>query len=447
MGVVSDVPGALFVDQYELTMLQAYWHEEMTGEAVFSLYYRSLPEGWNYALACGLETVLEILEDFHFTDEECAWLAGREEFSGRFVKYLRQLRFTGQVRAVPEGTPVFPDEPILEVRAPIGEAQVVETVIMNQIHLQTVLASRAERIVRSAGDATVVDFGMRRMHGIDAALKGARAFHIAGVQATSNVRAGRELGIPVTGTMAHSYIQAHDHEMEAFRAFARLYPDTVLLVDTYDTLEGVRKVIDLAGDMGEDFRVSGIRLDSGDLGELAIRSRALLDEAGLDAVRIIASGGLDEFRIRELRRRDAPIDGYGVGTRMGVSVDAPVLDIAYKLTEYGGEGRLKLSSGKRILPGAKQVFRVEENGRDVRDRIAGIDEDHPGRPLLEPVMQSGRRLPAARSSLDDIRSYARSQVDRLPDRLHGLEGAESPYPVEVSDALRKRQERAAERAE
>ena len=433
------VTHALFVDQYELTMLQAYWCEEMHGEAVFSLYYRSLPDGWNYALACGLDTVLEYLEHLRFTPGELDHLATDDTFSEAFLGWLADFRFTGEVRAVAEGTPIFPEEPILEIRAPIGEAQVIETFVMNQIHLQTVLASRASRVVRAAGEAEVVDFGMRRMHGTDAAMKGARAFHIAGVKATSNVAAGRALGVPVTGTMAHSYIQAHGEEIEAFRAFARLYPETVLLVDTYDTLEGVRTVVRLAREMGDRFNVRGIRLDSGELGELAARSRAILDDAGLDRVRIVASGGLDEFRIRELRERGAPIDGYGVGTRMGVSVGAPVLDIAYKLTEYGGKGRMKLSTGKRILPGAKQVFRVEEGGRDVRDVIAGADEHLDGRPLLEVVMREGSRVTAPGRSLDEIRDDTRAQLERLPERLHALEGAAPPFPVGISESLTKRQ--------
>ena len=416
---------ALFVDLYELTMARAYVKGEMDGDAVFSLYYRSLPDDWEYAIACGLETVLDYLVKLRFTPEECDWIASREEFDDDFAAWLRDFRFTGEVRAVPEGTPIFPDEPILEIRAPIAQAQVVETFVMNQIHLQTVLASRAARVVQAAGDADVVDFGMRRMHGIDAAMKGARAFYIAGVAATSNVQAGRELGIPITGTMAHAYIQAYDSEMEAFRAFSAIYPETVLLVDSYDTVEGVRKVVALAEELGADFRVRGIRLDSGDLGALAHASRAILDDAGLESVQIIASGGLDEFKIRDLRASGAPIDAYGVGTRMGVP---PVLDIAYKLTSYAGKGRLKLSSGKRILPGAKQIFRTDEG-----DILAGADESHPGRPLLEGVMEGGRRT-GARRSLDELRDRCADEVGRIA----------LPWEVRISDALRARQDRVAD---
>jgi nicotinate phosphoribosyltransferase len=240
--------------------------------------------------------------------------------------------------AVAEGTPVFANEPILEIAAPLPEAQLIETFVLNQIHLQTVLASKAVRMVTAAQGRPVVDFGARRMHGIDAAVKGARAFHIAGVASTSNVLAGHLYGLPVSGTMAHSYVQAHDEEVAAFRAYARLYPETTLLVDTYDTLEGVRRVVDLANELGSAFKVGAVRLDSGDLGNLAKQSRALLDDTGLGAVRIVASGGLDEYAIAGLLASGAPIDGFGIGTRMGVSSDAPDLDIAYKLVEYAGKG-------------------------------------------------------------------------------------------------------------
>jgi nicotinate phosphoribosyltransferase len=344
---------------------------------------------------------------------------------------------------MPEGTPVFPDEPLLEVQAPLPVAQLAETVIMNQVHMQTVLASKAYRVKRAAGNRTVADFGLRRMHGVDAGLKAARAFHIAGIDGTSNVLAGQVYGVPVTGTMAHSYIQAHDDELEAFRAFAELYPETVLLVDTYDTLEGVRKVVRLAGELGEDFAVRALRLDSGDLGQLAKATRKILDQAGLSQVEILASGGLDEYEIRRLLGSGAPIDGFGVGTHMGVARDAPALDMAYKLTEYGGRGRLKLSSGKKILPGPKQVWREIRDGVAIRDRITTADEEAPGRPLLEPVMENGTRLPEAHRSLDEARRHARDSVALLPVEIQGIDAAE-PFPVEVSDALQSRQNRVEE---
>jgi nicotinate phosphoribosyltransferase len=426
----------LLTDLYQLTMLQAYWREQLHEPAVFSLYFRRLPERRSYALACGLDAALARLEALHFPERALAYLDTLGLFAADFLDWLRSFRFSGDVEALPEGTPVFPDEPLLEVTAPLGEAQLAETVVMNQLHLQTVLATKASRVVAAAAGRQVVDFGMRRMHGADAALQGARAFYVGGVHATSDLLAGQVHGIPVAGTMAHSYVQAHDSEAQAFRAFADLYPETVLLVDTYDTLEGVRRVIELARELGDAFRVSGVRLDSGDLGELARRARALLDEAGLTGLRIFASGNLDEYRIAELVRAGAPIDAFGVGTRMGVSADAPSLDLAYKLTRYGESGRLKTAPGKGIVPGPKQVFRLEEDGADARDVVARRDESLPGRPLLVPAMRAGKRVGAGCEALEDARERAARELARLPARLRALEPAHPPYPVSLSPALR-----------
>ncbi|MFO7986187.1 MAG: nicotinate phosphoribosyltransferase [Desulfatiglandaceae bacterium] len=425
---------ALFTDLYELTMLQAYFEEEMTAEAVFSLFVRRLPARRNFLFACGLASVLDYLETVRFDEDDLAYLASLGNFSQSFLDRLRDFRFTGDVYAVPEGTPVFADEPILEVVAPLPEAQIVETFVINQIHLQTLLATKACRVITAARGRPVIDFGARRMHGVDAALKAARAFYISGVAATSNVLAGRRFGIPVSGTMAHSYIQAHKNESAAFRAFSRLYPETVLLVDTYDTLEGIRRVIDLAETLGRDFKVSAVRLDSGDLLSLSKQARQLLDDAGLGEVGIFASGGLDEDKISELLSSGAPIDGFGIGTSMGVSKDVPDLDIAYKLCEYAGKGRLKLSTGKPILPGRKQVFRVAENDRDVRDVIARADEDSAGRPLLVPAMHNGKRITGT-MDLDAARQHAHEQIARLPDSIRAVTPAWQPYPVAVSRAL------------
>ncbi len=437
---------ALFTDLYELTMMQAYYNEHLTQDAVFSLFVRRLPHRRNYLIACGLDTILHYLETVRFSDEDCAYLASLGIFADDFLTYLKGFRFTGDVYAVREGTPIFPNEPIIEVVAPLPVAQIVETFVMNQIHVQTVLASKAQRVVTAADGRSVVDFGPRRMHGIDAALKAARAFYIGGVTATSNVLAGRRYGVPVAGTMAHSYIQAHESEPSAFRAFIDLYPETTLLVDTYDTLDGVQNVIDLARESADDFAVKAIRLDSGDLGQLANDSRKMLDDAGLKDVEVFASGGLDEYAISNLVADGAPIDGFGVGTRMGVSSDAPDLDIAYKLCEYAGKGRLKFSSGKPILPGRKQVFRHESDDSDVRDVIGRANEDLPGRSLLTAVMQKGERLPNSFVSLKDIRSFAITQLSRLPERIRQLAPAEQPYEVKVSDALSESQRQIASEA-
>jgi nicotinate phosphoribosyltransferase len=426
---------ALFTDLYELTMLQAYYEEGMTADSVFTLFVRRLPARRNFLLACGVDSVLDYLETIRFSDEDIVYLSSLRMFSDRFLAWLRDFRFTGAVNAVPEGTPVFANEPILEIVAPLPQAQILETLIMNQIHLQTVLASKAQRVVAAADGRPVVDFGARRMHGIDAALKAARAFWIGGVAATSNVLAGKLYGVPVAGTMAHSYVQAHEDEAAAFRAFTRLYPETVLLVDTYDTLAGVRKVIELAKVLGDDFKVKSVRLDSGDLRTLSREARRLLDAAGLGNVEIFASGGLDEDVITALLLAGAPIDAFGVGTSMGVSSDAPGLDIAYKLSEYAGKGRLKLSTGKPILPGQKQVFRIAEDGQDVRDVIARADEDPIGRPLLVPMMREGKRLPAGRVDFTNARTHAHEQIARLPARVRAIAHADPPYRVDVSEAL------------
>jgi nicotinate phosphoribosyltransferase len=434
---VNDDNAALLTDLYELTMVQAYWKASMTGDAVFSLFVRRLPETRNVLLACGLEDVLRFLETVRFTDEALTYLATLSSFEDEFLDWLAGFRFTGDVHAMPEGTPVFAQEPILEITAPIAEAQLVETFVMNQIHLQTLLASKALRVVQAAAGRAVVDFGRRRMHGADAGIKAARAFHVAGVDSTSNVLAGRIYGIPVAGTMAHSYIQAFDREIDAFREFADLYPETILLVDTYDTVEGVRKVAELAAELGDDFHVRGVRLDSGDLAELSFAARDILDRAGLADVGVFLSGGLDEYAVADLVRRGVPVTGFGVGTSMGVSRDAPALDIAYKMTAYDGQGRMKLSPGKRIVPGLKQVYRLDEGGLYIGDIIARWDERQPGTPLLVPVMGGGRRLPVGEADLEGARERARLGLEWLPDGVRGIEPASPPYPVTVSEALEK----------
>jgi nicotinate phosphoribosyltransferase len=402
---------------------------------VFSLFVRRLPEQRNFLLACGLDDVLTFLETCRFDDAALEYLHSLGRFSRPFLKSLADFRFTGDVYAVPEGTPVFANEPLLEIQAPISEAQLVEAFVMNQINLQTLLASKAARVVQAAQGREIVDFGLRRIHGIDAGLKAARAFHVAGVHATSNVAAGQAYGLRVAGTMAHSYVQAHDDEYDAFRAFARLYPDTILLVDTYDTLAGVRKVVDLARELGPAFRISAVRLDSGDLLELAVGARRMLDEAGLHSVGIFASGNLNEREIARLLAAGAPIDGFGVGTDMGVSRDAPSLDIAYKLVEYAGQARLKLSTGKKLLPGRKQIFRVERDNTADYDVLGRRGEQLGGRPLLERVMAGGERCPAGQVTLNEARARAGAELDRLPARLRGIDPASPPYLVEISEAL------------
>jgi nicotinate phosphoribosyltransferase len=425
---------ALYTDLYELTMMQAYYAEEMTAPSVFDLFVRSLPPERNFLLACGLEDVLDYLEGLSFDAEALAYLESLNLFRAEFLDRLATFRFTGSVVAVPEGTPMFAGEPLLEVIASLPEAQLIETYLLNQVTFQSLIASKAARSVIAAEGRPVIDFGQRRTHGWDAGLKAARACYIAGFTSTSSVLAGQRYGIPVTGTMAHSYIQAHDSEAEAFRAFARQYPETVLLVDTYDTLAGVRDVIRLAEELGDDFRVRAVRLDSGDLGALARESRRLLDEAGLQQVGIVASGGLEERAIAQLVGEGAPIAVYAVGTQVGISADQPALDSVYKLVEYAGRGRIKLSTAKATWPGRKQVFRQHEDGHASKDIVGLAGEAVEGSPLLVEVMRDGRRVAPA-PALEATREHARASVELLPSHLRSLDPAEPRYTVEVSAGL------------
>jgi nicotinate phosphoribosyltransferase len=433
---VNDDNAVLLTDLYELAMLQAYFLQGMNETAVFDFYIRRLPEDRNYLVACGLDDVLHYLETLRFSEPHLDYLRSLDRFSPAFIDHLAGFRFTGEVWAVPEGTVVFANEPILEIIAPIPEAQLVETFVMNQLHIATMAASKAARVVTAARGRTVVDFGLRRMHGADAGVKAARAFYVAGVDATSNVLAGEMYGIPLSGTMAHSYVQAHDSEYESFRNFLRAAPDATVLVDTYDTLEGVRQVIQLSRELKPPSRISSIRLDSGELNVLAKESRRLLDEAGLSNVRILASNSLDEYAIESLIASGAPIDGFGVGARMGVSSDAPYLDSAYKLVEYSGKPRIKTSTGKQTLPGRKQIFRQIEDGVAMQDVLAGRDETIAGVPLLERVMLDGRRLQPA-IPLPLIQRYCKAQIRSLPASLHALTAATPPFSVKVSPQLGK----------
>ena len=424
---------ALFTDLYELTMGQAYHERSMNGEAVFDLFVRRLPPQRNYLLACGLEAALDALEAFHFSTQALAYLESLGIFSASFLERLARFRFSGMVEAIPEGTVVFADEPLLQVTAPLLEAQVVETLVLNQVHFETVVASKGTRVVEAAGGKSVVEFGSRRAHGFDAGVRAARALYVAGYTGTSNLQAGERYDIPVVGTMAHSYIQAHVDEMSAFRDFTAVFPETILLVDTYDTLAGVENAISLARELGVEFRVQGIRLDSGDLGALARTARARLDAAGLQQLQIVASGGQDEKRVAALR--ETPIDVFAVGTSTATAADAPTLDAVYKLSAYNGEGRMKLSATKATLPGRKQVFREEEEGVAVADVIGRSDEHLPGEPLLRTVMRDGHRLESATTGLGAAQDRARRQVGSLPEALRALEPAPTPYPVSISPAL------------
>jgi nicotinate phosphoribosyltransferase len=408
----------------------------MTAPAVFEFFVRRLPAGRGFLLACGLETVLRFLEEAALGEDELAWLQSSGRFSAATLERLRAFRFTGDVEAMAEGTVCFGGEPLLRVTAPLPEAQLLETRIINLLHYQTLVASKAARMVLAAPGKLLLDFGLRRAHGAEAGLLAARAAYVAGFAGTATTLALPVFGIPITGTMAHSFIQAHGDETLAFERFARTRPDqVVLLLDTYDTEAAARKVAALAPRLAADgITVRGVRLDSGDLARHARAVRAILDAAGLASVQIFASGGLDEDRLRRLTAEAAPIDGYGIGTSLATSSDCPALDCAYKLQEYDGRPTRKRSEAKATWPGRKQVLRrYDDAGRMAGDLIARADEAAPGEPLLRPAMRAGARLTRA-ATLDDIRAHARRELARLPAHLAAL-ADDPPYPVEVSAGL------------
>ena len=442
-------PSALFTDLYEITMAQAYWRSGVIGQATFSLMLRKLPRDRGYLVFMGLEDCLRFLEELRFAPEDLTYLESLGQFEPAFLQYLEGLRFTGSVRAAAEGGIVFANEPVIEVTGPMIEAQIVETYLLNQASLQTMLATKASRAVYAARGRTLVDFGARRTHGVDAADAFARASYVTGFAGTSNCQAGLRFGIPTYGTMAHSFVMSFESEAEAFRAFAETFPDgTTLLVDTYDTLTGVRHAIDVALDLQrQGHHLAAIRLDSGDLAELAKGSRRLLDEAGLEKIRIFASGGLDEFSVGELVESGAPIDAFGVGTKVGVSADAPWVDSAYKLVEYEGRPTLKLSEGKATLPGAKQVFRFRDTeDAFARDVIGLATEATPtgAQALLTEVMRDGKRTAPA-PSLDELRGRFTKAFAALPEGHKALISPDA-YDVSVSEALLRLQEEAGAQA-
>lgn len=426
---------SLLVDFYELAMAQAYRSEGMTETAVFSLFFRDLPPHRNFVLACGQQHVAEVIRDLRFSASQVARLASLNRFQPEFLDWLRTFRFSGHIHAVAEGTPLFPHEPLMEVEAPIAEAQLIESLVMNYVHLESVLASKAVRVRHAAAGRPVVDFGMRRMHGVDAAYRGVRAYRLAGLTGTSNVLAGLDFGVPVQGTMAHSFVQAYPDELDAFKTYARLYPGTTLLVDTYDTRRAVHRIVAWL-QANPDVNIGAIRLDSGDLAAEARDCRAILDAAGFTGIRIMASGGLDEYRIARMLADGVPVDAFGVGTALGAAVDAPALELAYKLTEYAGQPRMKNSPGKQIWPGRKQVFRQRgSDGRYRGDIIAGREEVFEGDPLLRPVMKYGVIMEDALTDLDTQVKRAQVRIDDLPGYLKTLATSE-PFPVVITDYLK-----------
>jgi nicotinate phosphoribosyltransferase len=439
---VSGVPhppgpdAALFADLYELTMAAAYLADGNRADATFELWVRDPGGGRSFLVAAGLETALAYLESLRFEEPALEYLGALGRFSPGFLEFLSGLRFTGEVWAMPEGTIAFAREPLLRVTAPIIEAQLAETYLLNAVGFQTLIASQAARVTLAAGNRTWVDFGARRAHGVDAARGVARSAFLAGASATSLLAAGREHGLPVSGTMAHSYVLSHPSEREAFLAYARTFPDApVFLIDTFDTVRGARAAAEAARELAaEGITVAGVRLDSGDLGTLAREVRAILDEAGVPGIRVLASGGLDEHSVARLVSSGAPIDAFGVGTRLATGGADPSLDAIYKLVKDRRGPRMKTSPGKETLPGVKQVYRVDRGGVLWADTIALVEDTAtPGRPLLHRVMAEGRRLNPP-EPLAAARERCRAGLTSLPAPLRSLE-ATAPAPVTVSDRL------------
>ncbi|MGA7181137.1 MAG: nicotinate phosphoribosyltransferase [Thiobacillaceae bacterium] len=435
--MINPLSSPLLADLYEYTMLQSYIEYGLEETAVFEFFVRRLPPGRNFLVAAGLEQALEFLDQLAFSAQELDWLSQR--FPPHVIRYLKDFRFTGDVHAMQEGTLFFADEPILRVTAPLPQAQLVESRLMNLLNFETLIATKAARSVLAAPDKLLVDFGMRRAHGAEAGLLAARASYLAGFGGTATVLAGMLYDIPLFGTMAHSFIQAHDDEAVAFEQFARSHPDnTILLIDTYDTEAAARKVVPLAARLQQQgIRIKAVRIDSGDLAEHSRQVRRILDEGGLNDVTIFASGNLDEYRVQALLAAGAPIDGFGIGTALDTSSDAPSLDCAYKLQEYAGRPRRKRSEGKATWPGRKQVYRnYTANGQMAGDVLALEEDDaHPGEALIHLVMRAGCRIEPA-LPVKTLRQLALSSYTQLPDTLRGLDAAPA-YRVEVSAALQE----------
>jgi nicotinate phosphoribosyltransferase len=440
LGYLKQENMSLFTDYYELTMCASYFDNKNFEPATFDLFIRRLPENRSYFLFAGLEETLQYLRNITFTDEHLSYLK-KQGFNQDFLEYLRGFKFTGEVWAVPEGTVAFPNEPLIRVTAPIIEAQLVETFLLNSINMQTMIATKTSRVVHAANGKSVIEFGLRREPGIDAGMKVARSSYIAGCQGTSNLLAGMVYGIPVFGTMAHSFIMSYPKEIDAFRAFAKTFPHKLtLLIDTYDDLAGTEKAVIVAKELAaKGFRLGGVRLDSGDLAETSKKVRKILDDNGLGYVKIFASGDLDEFKIMQLIEEGARIDAFGVGTKMGTSADRPYLDVIYKLCEtLNADGSfspiMKLSKDKITLPGRKQVFRFKnEAGVFTKDVIALSDESMEGESLLVKVMENGKLIYEF-PSLNQVRAKASDSLSKLPAEYKLLTNAPM-YPVELSQKL------------
>ena len=429
--------GPLFTDLYELTMAAGYYKHKIASKATFSLFIRDYPPDRSFFVAAGLEDVLCELESFHFSESDIDYLKTTKLFSKDFISYLKTLRFSGNIHALPEGTIFFANEPILEVTAPVVEAQILETFILNTVGFSTMIASKAARCVHAAKGRPLIDFSLRRTHEKDAGMKVARSTYIAGFSATSNVLAGKTYGIPISGTMAHSYISAFDSELNAFSAYSDTFPEnSIFLIDTYDTIEGAHNAVRVAKKMEKKGNhLTGVRLDSGDMVILSKKVREILNDAGLFSVKIFASSGFDEFKIADFIFKGAKIDAFGVGTKVGVSADAPYLDVVYKIVRFKDRDTRKLSPGKITLAGKKQVFRkTDKQGMYLQD-ILGVrnEEINDGKPLLEKVMEHGKST-GTYPSLQEIRSEFENNFSFLDEKYKALHNTET-YPVKLSSRL------------
>ena len=425
----------LLTDLYQLTMNAAYHDNHKDGTATFDLFIRSLPKDWGYFIANGIEDAIDYITNIKFEKDDIDYLREQGIFKEEFLEFLKDFKFEGDVYAVKEGTPVFPNEPILRITAKRTQAQYVETALLNMINFQTMIASKANRVVNSAGDSSATDFGLRRAQEEDAAMKGAKACYIAGAVGTSNVKAGKEHGIPIGGTHAHSFVMGFDTELDAFRAYVKTFPDhAVLLIDTYDTIQGAKNAAIVAKELEQkDHRLKAVRLDSGDLADLSKQVRKIFDEQGLNYIKIFASNDLNEYKIQELRAQGAMIDSYGVGTEMITAKPVAALPGVYKLVEDDGGAKIKLSSGKSTLPGIKQVLRFEEDGKYIGDTICLETEHVQGTPILELAVNDGKRI-RAKPSLQETRKYCLEQVAKLPDSLKQVR-VNVQYPVELAPGL------------
>ncbi len=440
-GWVNDENMSLLVDLYELTMADSYLRRGKNETTTFELFVRHLPPYRSYLVAAGLEQAVHYLLNLRFSKESIDYLRSLRLFSDQFLDYLKTFRFTGTVWAIPEGEIFFPQEPILRVTAPRIEAQIVETFLLNTLNFQSMIATKASRVVLAAEGRPVVDFSARRVHGADAALKVARASYIGGCSGTSCTLAGRIYGIPVYGTMAHSYVMSFPSELEAFRAFSEDFPDNVLLlIDTYDTLRGAENAVRIARELErKGYKLKGVRIDSGDLIEMSKRVREILDRNGLQHVKILLSGDLNEYKIAELLKKGARADLFGVGTELGTSHDAPALGGIYKLVEDEIGPRIKLSAGKLTYPGKKQVWRVfHSDGTLKEDIIAlegeGIKAEGETVPLLVRVIDKGELL-CELPALEDIRTRCLRSLERLSEEYRQLDRPLKP-PVRISQGLR-----------